>query len=69
MTVERKNNDRERRSLSWPPLFVFSLDPDLSILERFAVGATHNALDGLAECGPRKNTATATKAAANTFVR
>src|SRR4029077_7600956 len=37
-------------------LFVFSLDEDFSILERFAVGATHGALEGLAECGPRKNT-------------
>jgi hypothetical protein len=27
------------------------LDPDLSILKRFAVGATDNALDGLAKCG------------------
>src|SRR6476469_2910746 len=37
-------------------LFVFSLDADFSILESFAVGATHGALDGLAKSGPRKNT-------------
>src|SRR6478672_7971613 len=37
-------------------LFVFSLDPNFSILESFAVGATHGALDGLAKGGPRKNT-------------
>src|SRR5580765_3190380 len=37
-------------------LFVFSLDPDFSVLESFAVGATHGALDGLAKSGPRKNT-------------
>src|SRR6266403_3389174 len=37
-------------------LFVFSLDPDFSILESFAVGATHGALDGLAKSDPRKNT-------------
>jgi hypothetical protein len=37
-------------------LIAFLLDANLGILERFAVGTTHNALDGLAECGPRKNT-------------
>ncbi len=37
-------------------LIAFLLDPDLSIPERFAIGAMHNALDGLGECGPRKNT-------------
>ena len=36
-------------------LITFLLDPDFSILEGFAIGATHNALDGLAECGPGKN--------------
>src|SRR5207302_5658797 len=36
-------------------LIAFLLDPDLGILEGFAIGATHNALDGLAECGPGKN--------------
>ena len=50
-------------------LIAFLLDPDLGILESFAVGATHSALDGLAKGGPRKNPATATKEAANTFVR
>jgi hypothetical protein len=37
-------------------LIAFLLDPDLGILERFAVGTTDNALEGLAECCPRKNT-------------
>ena len=37
-------------------LIAFLLDPDLGILEGFAIGTTDNALDGLAECGPRKNT-------------
>ena len=37
-------------------LIAFLLDPDFSILERFAVGTTDNALDGQAERGPRKNT-------------
>ena len=37
-------------------LIAFLLDPDFSILERFAFGTTDNALDGLAERGPRKNT-------------
>src|SRR4029077_930686 len=37
-------------------IFVFSLDPDFSILESFAVGATHGALDRLAKSDPRKNT-------------
>ena len=36
-------------------LFVFALDPDLSILERLAIGTMHGALDGLAECDSRKN--------------
>src|SRR4051812_20084510 len=36
-------------------ILVFSLDPDFSILESFAVGATHGALDGLAKGDPRKN--------------
>src|SRR5678816_4007182 len=36
-------------------LTAFLLDPDLGILESFAVGATHSALDGLAKGGPRKN--------------
>ena len=36
-------------------LIAFLLDPDLGILEGFAIGATHNALEGLAECGPGKN--------------
>ena len=31
-------------------LIAFLLDPDLSILERFAIGTTDNALDGLAKC-------------------
>ena len=37
-------------------LIAFLLDPDLSILEGFAIGATHDALEGLAECGARNNT-------------
>src|SRR5207253_5767289 len=36
-------------------LIAFLLDPDLGILEGFAIGATHNTLDGLAKCGPGKN--------------
>ena len=36
-------------------LIAFLLDPDLGILERFAIGTTYNALDGLAECNSRKN--------------
>src|SRR6266403_5290713 len=36
-------------------LIAFLLDPDLGILEGFAIGATHDALEGLAECGPGKN--------------
>ncbi len=36
-------------------LIAFLLDPDLGILEGFAIGATHNALDGLAKCGRGKN--------------
>ncbi len=36
-------------------LIAFLLDPDLGILEGFAIGATHDALDGLPECGPGKN--------------
>src|SRR5207237_4891185 len=36
-------------------LIAFLLDPDLGILEGFAIGATHDALEGLAECGPGEN--------------
>ena len=49
-------------------LFVFSLDPDFSILESFAVGATHGALDGLAKGGPPKNTCHRYKRSGQYFV-
>jgi len=33
----------------------YHVSPDLGILEGFAIGAMHDAFDGLAECGPGNN--------------